>query len=148
MMLDRIDVHCSWVSSSVLKLLPADVPDVPGGEIIREPGMGVFCDNAIDILTPLYPQPSPEAKARTVRTAMAKLNSFGLVGMHDAGASPTTLNMYADMAGSEDWTLRVYSMLECDKRNTFCPDDAVKVARDDGFFTVKSVKLFAGSRSP
>lgn len=145
MMLDRIDVHCSWVSQPVLDLLPADVPDIPGGEVVRDPGMGVFCDNAMDLIMELWPQPGRETKAVMVRSAMASLNSFGIVGMHDAGATPGTLRLYEDMADSEDWTVRVYSMLECDRRNTFCPDDAVKLDRPDGFFTVGSIKLFAGT---
>ncbi|KAJ0321621.1 hypothetical protein Brms1b_002648 [Colletotrichum noveboracense] len=142
-MLDRIDVHCAWVSQAVLDLLPADIPDVPGGEIVREPGMGVFCDNAMDLVTNLWPKPGPEKKRAFVSAAMAKLNEVGLVGMHDAGVFPDQLDLYADMAQTEDWTVRVYAMLECAQRNTFCPDDAARVLRKDDWFSVKSVKLFA-----
>lgn len=143
-MLDRIDVHCTWVSRPVLALLPPSLPDsVPGGEIVRDPGMGVFCDNAMDIVTRLWPRPSDEQKAAQVRTAMRKLNEVGLVGMHDAGATPGNVMLYSDLADSEDWTVRVYGMLECDKRNHYCPEDAVQVTRDDAKFTVRSVKLFA-----
>lgn len=143
-MLDRIDVHCAWVSKPVLDLLPSEIPDVPGGEVIRDPGLGVFCDNAMDMLMEIRPKPGKEAKAQAVKTAMAKLNEVGLVGMHDAGATPENQGLYAELADSDDWTVRVYSMMECEKRNTFCPDAAVKVARDDARFTVRSVKLFAG----
>ncbi|KAI5462517.1 amidohydrolase family-domain-containing protein [Mariannaea sp. PMI_226] len=143
-MLDRIDVHCTWVSQPVLDLLPADLPDVvPGGEIIREPGMGVFCDNAMDLVMQLWPKPGPDVKARHVKSAMQKLNEVGLVGMHDAGATPGTLDLYSELASSDDWTLRVYSMLECDQRNAYCPDEAIKVSREDHRFSVRSVKLFA-----
>lgn len=48
-MLDRVDVHCIWVSQAVLNLLPDPISDVDGGEVVREPGMGVFCDNAVSI---------------------------------------------------------------------------------------------------
>lgn len=144
MMLDRIDVHCTWVSQAVLDLLPSDIPDVPGGEIIREPGMGVFCDNAMELVSNLWPKPSPEMRAKDAKAAIKALNEVGLVGMHDAGATPETLNMYAELADDEDWTLRVYSMLECPVRNTYCPDEAVKHSREDHRFTVRSVKLFAG----
>lgn len=146
MMLDRIDVHCTWVSQSVLSLLPPDLPDmIPGGEIVRDPGPGVFCDNAMDLVVPLYPQPGAAVKARQVRSAMHALNAVGLVGMHDAGATPKTLSLYADLAeaGDDEWTLRVYSMFECDARNAYCPDDAVKVFRPDARLAVRSVKLFA-----
>ena len=49
-MLDRVDVHCIWVSQPVLDLLPDSIPDVEGGEVVREPGMSVFCDNAVGFL--------------------------------------------------------------------------------------------------
>ncbi|KAF5025207.1 hypothetical protein F66182_2673 [Fusarium sp. NRRL 66182] len=145
LMLDRIDVHCTWVSQPVLDLLPPDLPEaVPGGEIIRDPGMGVFCDNAMDLVTPIRPQQGRDFKARTVKTAMKRLNEVGLVGMHDAGATPDTLTLYNDLSSDEnDWTLRVYAMLECPQRNSYCPEEAVKFARDDDRFAVQSVKLFA-----
>lgn len=144
-MLDRIDVHCTWVSPSVLQLLPPLPPSVPGGEIIREPGPGVFCDNAMDLVLPLWPRPTREAQARQVRSAMAALNEVGLVGMHDAGETRSTLELYRDMASNDDeWTVRVYGMVECEKRNTFCPEEAAAVAGESDFLTVRSVKLFAG----
>ncbi|KAM0287524.1 hypothetical protein ACHAQH_000478 [Verticillium albo-atrum] len=144
-MLDRIDVHCSWVSQAVLDLLPADIPDISGGDIIREPGMGVFCDNAMDMLYAIFPAPSREKKRAFVTTAMAKLNEVGLVGMHDAGVFPEHLDLYADMAASssDDWTVRVYAMLECAQRNTYCPEAAAKVSRESDLLSVRSVKLFA-----
>jgi hypothetical protein len=50
-MLDRVDVHCVLVSETVLELLPNPLPEAPpGGEIIRDPGVGVFCDNAMDAI--------------------------------------------------------------------------------------------------
>ncbi|KAM0344582.1 hypothetical protein ACHAPU_007356 [Fusarium lateritium] len=144
LMLDRIDVHCTWVSQPVLDLLPEHLPEVvPGGEIIRDPGMGVFCDNAMDLVTAVWPKPSREFKALTVRTAMKRLNEVGLVGMHDAGSTPDTLTIYNELSSGDDWTLRVYAMLECPQRNSYCPDEAVKFARDDDRFAVQSVKLFA-----
>lgn len=144
MMLDRIDIHCSWVSQAVLDLLPPDIPDIPGGEVVRDPGMGVFCDNAMDLVTERWPRPGQDVQARAIKTAMAKLNEVGIVGMHDAGATPSTLRMYSDLAQSEDdWTIRVFSMLECDVRNTFCPNEAVWSAEGNTRFAVRSVKLFA-----
>lgn len=147
-MLDRVDVHCIWVSRAVLDLLPADLPDVPGGEIVREPGMGVFCDNAMDLVTPLWPKPSAARKREFVASAMRELHKVGLVGMHDAGVLPQDIAMYDEMSRSDDWTLRVYAMIECRERNSFCPEEAAKVSREDGMLSVRSVKLFAGMAEP
>ncbi|KAB5571877.1 amidohydrolase family-domain-containing protein [Coniochaeta sp. 2T2.1] len=144
-MLDRVDVHCIWVSRAVLNLLPEDIPDVPGGEIVRHPGMGVFCDNAMDVVMTVWPRPGPEKKKEFVRSAMKDLHSVGLVGMHDAGVMPDDLKLYEEMASSDEegWSLRVYAMIECNERNSFCPDDVKKVELDNGMLSIRSVKLFA-----
>lgn len=150
-MLDRVDVHCTWVSQAVLDLLPEEIPDVPGGEIIRTPGMGVFCDNAMDIVMSLWPRPTPAKKKEFVKSAMRELHKVGLVGMHDAGVFPRDVALYDEMSSSsreDEWTLRVYAMLECAERNTFCPEEDVVrrkgIEHPGGMFTVRSVKLFAG----
>ncbi|KAL0469939.1 amidohydrolase family domain-containing protein [Neurospora intermedia] len=147
-MLDRVDVHCTWVSQAILNLIPAEsLPEeVPGGEIIREPGLGVFCDNAIDIVTSLWPKPDAERKKTFLKTAMKELHKVGLVGMNDAGVTPTDLKVYDEASRNEDWwTLRVYAMIECGERNVFCPleADSVRTQHEDGMLTIRSVKLFA-----
>ncbi|KAF2759553.1 amidohydrolase [Pseudovirgaria hyperparasitica] len=143
-MLDRIDVHCIWVSQAVLDLLPKPMPEyVEGGEIVREPGLGVFCDNAMDIVRAMWPKPSGQTKKKWVGSAMRSLNELGIVGVHDAGVMPGQLKMYEELAGGEEWTVRVYAMLECAARNTFCADDARTVKKADGMLVAQSVKLFA-----
>ncbi|KAI1500770.1 amidohydrolase family-domain-containing protein [Biscogniauxia marginata] len=142
-MLDRVDVHCIWVSQAVLNLLPDLIPDIPGGEIVRDPGMGVFCDNAMDMVMALWPKPDNEKKQKFVKSAMGKLNEVGLVGIHDAGATPGNLQLFRDLAGGDDWTVRVYTMVECYERNTFCPDEVERYNSPDGFLSIQSVKLFA-----
>jgi predicted amidohydrolase YtcJ len=150
-MLDRVDVHCIWVSSPVLSLLPTPFPVVPGGEIITDPGPGVFCDNAMDIVLEHWPKPTREKKIGFIKNAMNELNKVGLVGMADAGVTPGDLSLYEDLAEKAsddregDWTVRVYAMIECDKRNTFCPEQAPWIERADGMLSVKSVKLFGGA---
>jgi predicted amidohydrolase YtcJ len=145
-MLDRVDVHCIWVSQPVLSLLPDSIPDVPGGEIVRSPGMGVFCDNAMDMIMSLWPKPDDKKKEKFIKSAMRKLNEVGLVGMHDAGVTPGNLKLFRNLAGGEDWTVRVYAMIECYERNTFCGDEVDKFIHPGGFLNIQSVKLFAGMR--
>jgi predicted amidohydrolase YtcJ len=140
-MLDRVDVHCIWVSDAVLALLPTPLPDVPGGEI---PARGVFCDNAMDIVLKYYPQPTKERKIKFIKDAMFELNKLGIVGMHDAGVFPHELKLYGELVEDDDWTVRINAMIECESRNTFCPDDAHKMETDNGKLQVKSVKLFGG----
>jgi predicted amidohydrolase YtcJ len=144
-MLDRVDVHCIWISEKVLSLLPSPLPDVPGGEI---PAKGVFCDNAIAIVTKYYPQPSKERKSQFIKDAMFDLNKFGIVGIHDAGVFPDELELYKELVDEPDWTVRVNAMAECHTRNTFCPDDISQISTDSGMLHMRSVKLFGGMCLP
>lgn len=141
-MLYRVDAHCIWVSESVLGLLPDPIPEVPGGEVI---GRGVLCDAAMDLVLNFLPKPSEAKVSGQIKTAMKALNQVGLVGVHEAGVTPSHMRLYQDMADSEDWTVRIYAMYECEVRNTFCPDDAFKVEREDGKLIARSVKLFSGT---
>jgi predicted amidohydrolase YtcJ len=143
-MLYRVDSHCIWVSKAVLQLLPSQLPQVPGGEIIGE---GVFCDNAMDLVLKHAPKPDKAQLASYLKSAMKMLNSVGLVGVHEAGVTPSSLSIYEELVNTDDWTVRIYAMFECAKRNTFCPKDARKIDREDGLLIVNSVKLFAGTLS-
>lgn len=140
-MLDRVDVHCIWVSENVLSLLPNPLPQVPGGDI---PAKGVFCDNAMEIVMKYYPKPSKERRTKFIKDAMYELSKLGIVGMHDAGVFPSELKLYEELSMDEDWTVRVNAMVECQTRNTFCPGDVEKISKPNGKFHVQSVKLFAG----
>jgi predicted amidohydrolase YtcJ len=141
-MLDRVDVHCIWVSNKVLSLLPSNIGDVPGGEI---PAKGIFCDNAMDIVLKHYPKPDKARKTKFVKDAMHELNKFGIVGMHDAGVTPTDLRLYEELSTDGDWNVRVNAMIECEDRNTFCPEAVEQVSTPNGMFQVRSVKLFGGT---
>jgi predicted amidohydrolase YtcJ len=140
-MLDRIDVHCIWVSEKVLSLLPSPLPEIPGGDI---PAKGIFCDNAMEIVLKHYPKPSKERRTRWIKDAMFELNKLGIVGMHDAGVFPSELSLYQELVNDDDWNVRVNAMIECETRNTHCPADAIKIEAPNGKLHIRSVKLFAG----
>jgi predicted amidohydrolase YtcJ len=106
--------------------------------------VGVFCDNAMEVVMSVWPQPDKAAGKKFIKSAMAKLNEVGLVGVHDAGATPRTLELFKELAGGEDWTVRVYTMVECYERNSVCSDKVEKFVSKDGFLSIVSVKLFAG----
>ncbi|TAQ86172.1 hypothetical protein B7494_g5503 [Chlorociboria aeruginascens] len=152
MMLDRVDVHCVWTSNAVLELLPTPLPEAPpGGVVVTEPGPGVFCDNAMDILIyPLAPKPDVQQKMRWVRTAMSELNRLGIVGMSDAGMRPDDIRILESMARNGELTTRIRVMLECAERNAFCPEEiqglklleSSKGMRDETLL-FGGVKLFA-----
>jgi hypothetical protein len=140
-MLYRVDVHCIWVSNVVLDLLPDPIPEVPGGEVI---GKGVFCDNAMDVVLKHAPKADQARLTSYLKSAMKELNRVGIVGVHEAGVTPSNLKLYNHLADTENWTVRIYAMLECQTRNTYCPNDAAKINREDGRLMMRSVKLFGG----
>ena len=140
-MLDRVDVHCIWVSDKVLSLLPTEIGGIPGGEI---PARGIFCDNAMEIVLEHYPKPDKSRKTKFIKDAMRDLNKLGIVGMHDAGVTPSNLQFYEHLSTGEEWTVRVNAMIECEVRNTFCPKSVRHITTPDGKFQVRSVKLFGG----
>jgi len=78
----------------VLDLLPNPFPVVPGGEVITNPGVGVFCDNAMDPVFDVWPRPGPAEKVGFLEDAMKSLHSFGIVGAHDAGVLPIDVEIF------------------------------------------------------
>ncbi|KAH8815530.1 amidohydrolase family-domain-containing protein [Xylogone sp. PMI_703] len=125
MMLDRVDVHCVWVSTPVLSLMPTPLPESPpGGVVVTDPGPGVFCDNAMDeIIFPLAPKPSISQRTRWFKLAMEELNKVGIVGVGDAGMRPADVQILESLALNGELTTRISVMLECKERNTFCPEE-------------------------
>jgi predicted amidohydrolase YtcJ len=72
-----------------------DLPnELPGGEIIRNPGMGVLCDAAATLVENISPNKKDEEIESMFKSAMKDLNSVGLVGVHEASVFPRTLNIY------------------------------------------------------
>ncbi|KAK0112082.1 hypothetical protein ONS96_001341 [Cadophora gregata f. sp. sojae] len=128
-MLDRVDVHCVLTSPKVLELLPDPLPEAPpGGVVVTDPGPGVFCDNAMDVIVyPIAPKPGIEQKTRWFKTALAELNKVGIIGVGDAGMRPDDVSILEGLAEKGELTLRINVMLECAERNTYCPDETKRL---------------------
>ncbi|KAJ8058606.1 hypothetical protein OCU04_012783 [Sclerotinia nivalis] len=150
-MLDRVDIHCVWTSEKVLSLLSDPLPEAPpGGEVITNPGPGVFCDNAMDnIIYPLAPKPDIPQKVRWLKTAMGELNKVGITAMSDAGMRMEDVKILQDLARRDELSVRIRVMAECEERNTYCHQDlrTVKVMRDGSgggdMLLFGGIKLFA-----
>lgn len=84
----------SLTSDSVLDLLKPLPSEIPGGEIIRDPGLGVFCDAAATLVEKISPNKTEEELTTMFKTAIRDLNSVGLVGVHDAGVTPRNIKLY------------------------------------------------------
>ena len=79
---------------SVLQLLEPLPDDIPGGEIIRDPGIGVLCDTGLTLVENISPPKSEEDRAAILRHALKDLAAQGLVGVHDASVFPENLALY------------------------------------------------------
>jgi len=143
----------------VLQLLEPLPNEIPGGEIITDPGMGVLCDAALILVEKISPPRTEEDRAATLRLALKDLNSQGLVGVHDASVFPENLALYKKyrhpavlqkrillilrFADAGELTLRIYAMADCPPMNGFCYDQIERLENyGNGFLTVRSVKLF------
>lgn len=89
-----ISSSTSLTSDSVLDLLKPLPSEIPGGEIIRDPGLGVFCDTAATLVENISPNKTEEELTTMFKTAIRDLNSVGLVGVHDAGVTPRNIKLY------------------------------------------------------
>jgi hypothetical protein len=85
---DEVDVD------SVLDLLKPLPSEIPGGEIVRDPGLGVLCDTASTLVENISPNKTEEESVAMFKLAMKDLNSVGLVGVHEAGVFPQYIKLY------------------------------------------------------
>ena len=124
-LLDRVDLHCVWTSQKVLDLLSDPLPEAPpGGVVVTDPGPGVFCDDAMDvIIDPLAPKADIAQKTRWFQSAMTSLNEVGITGVGNAGMRADDVSVLENMAEKGELSMRINVMLECAERNTFCPEE-------------------------
>jgi predicted amidohydrolase YtcJ len=87
----RLDGHMALANGAALKAagVTKDTEDVEGGTIIRydngEP-TGIFKDNAMDLVYPAIPDPSPEMTDRALDAAMKYVNEQGVTSVHHVGS--------------------------------------------------------------
>jgi predicted amidohydrolase YtcJ len=146
--LTRIDGHAGLANAAALKAanVTAQTRDPSGGHIERAADgspAGVFVDNAQDLMYRVIPNPTREEVTNDVRAAIAEAQKWGLVGVHDAGASDQTLQIYEELAKAGALNFRMYAMIS---------DDSATIAKwfargplvggYDNTLWVRSVKLY------
>ncbi|HET7275448.1 MAG TPA: amidohydrolase, partial [Longimicrobiaceae bacterium] len=72
---------------------------------------GVFVDNAQGLVGRHVPDATEEQTREAILAAIAEANRWGLTGIHDAGASRETIDIYEDLARSGQYNLRNYVMV-------------------------------------
>ncbi len=146
--LRRVDGHAAWVNRAALDLagINRDSADPPGGRILRDPQghpTGVLVDNAIELVRPLIPQPTPAQRREWAKTALLECHCYGLTGVHDAGVDEQTLAIYQELQSAGELTLRIYALLD-DADSTFLDAQLKKGPQVlEEHLVVRAVKLYA-----
>ena len=147
--LSRIDGHAILVNDVALKEagITAATRDPEGGRIERNADRsptGVFVDNAENLVDRVIPASTREQTRAAILAAIAEANKWGLIGIHDAGASRRTIEIYESLAREGRYNLRNYVLVSGDSasiRHNFALGP--RSALYDGRLWVRSVKLYA-----
>ena len=147
-MLTRVDGHAVLVNAAAMRLanLTRSTASPAGGEILKsdagEP-IGVLVDNAENIVARVIPAPTRAQMKEMIKSAIVEMHRWGLTGVHDAGASATTLELYEELGRENALNIRLYAMIS-DHAPTL---DAwfrrgPLVGAFDGTLWVRSLKLY------
>lgn len=114
--MSRVDGHASWVNSAALKIagITAATPDPQGGQIVKDAAgqpTGVLVDTAQDLVSEHIPAATDAEKKRALLAALNECASLGMTGVHDAGISGHTYDLYRELAAAGQLPIRVYAML-------------------------------------
>jgi hypothetical protein len=115
--LTRVDGHAVWVNSLVMALAKIDstTPDPPGGKIVRDRQgrpIGVFIDNAVDMIQAVFPPPSIEERTAAVRRAVDECLKYGLTEVHDMGVDLEGIEIYKKLIAAHEFPFRVYVAIQ------------------------------------
>ena len=114
--LRRIDGHAGWANGKAMQIagIDNDTPDPVGGKIVRDASgsaTGILVDNAMDLMGTHIPVPDKDQIREAYRTAMRKLVSLGMTGVHDAGINTQEAEVYMSMADDGELDMRIYAMV-------------------------------------
>src|SRR5687768_8402954 len=114
--LERVDGHAAIANARAMQAanLSATATDPAGGRIERMAGgapSGVFVDDAMGLVAQAIP-PLTRAEVRSATVAaIREANKWGLTGIHDAGVSRETIDVYESLAAEGKYDLRNYVMI-------------------------------------
>ena len=147
--LTRIDGHALLANAMALRAagVTAATRDPDGGRIERNADgspAGVFVDNAQGLVSRSIPAATPAQTRQAIIAAIAEANKWGLIGIHDAGASRRTIDIYESLAREGRYNLRNYVMVSGDSANVrYYLGLGPRSAMYNGRIWVRSFKLYS-----
>jgi predicted amidohydrolase YtcJ len=146
--LTRVDGHAALANAMAMQRagLTRETRDPTGGAIERDADgdpTGVLIDNAMGLVGRSVPAATRAQTKDAIRAAIAEMHRWGLTGVHDAGASPTVLELYEELGREQALNIRLYAMIS---------DNAQAIEAwfrrgpqaglHDGMLWVRSIKLY------
>lgn len=147
--LTRIDGHAVLANAMAMRAagVSASTRDPDGGRIERASDnspAGVFVDNAMSLIGRAIPNSTQAQTREAILAAVAEANKWGLIGIHDTGASRRTIDIYESLAREGRYNLRNYVMVSGDSADvTHYFSVGPRSALYDGHLWVRSIKLYA-----
>ena len=148
-LLTRVDGHAGLVNMAAMKLanLSAATKDPDGGRLLRDAQgapSGVLVDHAQALVSSKVPELTTAELRSALTDAIGVMHRWGLTGMHDAGASRRTIDLYEQMAQGNALTLRLYVMIGDDSAALrHYLQVGPRSALYDGHLWVRAIKLYA-----
>src|SRR5947207_13296037 len=150
----RLDGHMALANAAAMRAakITSATRDPVGGEIPRdargEP-IGIFKDNAEDLIEAAIPAPSAEQQDSAVARALAHAASLGVTATGNMSASWANLAAYKRMERAGRMTVRVFLYLPIDQWHAVA--DSVRNGAGDDWVRIGGVKGYmdgsAGSRT-
>ncbi len=145
----RIDGHAALANARAMAAagITDSTRDRAGGLIVRDANnapTGVFVDNAQSLVARVVPEMSAAESREAVLAAVDEMHRWGLVGIHDAGESRRTIDLFESLAKAGAFDLRAYVMIGDDSAAIehyfrIGPQSALY----DGRLWIRSIKLYA-----
>jgi predicted amidohydrolase YtcJ len=110
--LNRLDGHMALCNSLALRLahIDRDTPEVPGGEIVRDPATGeptgILKDAAADIVYGVFPPPTQAQLRRRAETSLGAAAAKGVTTVHDVSGE-AGIEVYQDLLKEGKLTTRI-----------------------------------------
>lgn len=147
-MLTRVDGHAGIANAAAMRSanLTRATRSPAGGEIIKDAQgnpSGVLIDNAQRLVSAVIPPASRAQVKEMLEDAIAEMHRWGLTGVHDAGASAQTLELYEELGREGKLNIRLYAMI-----SDHAPTIEAWFRRGplvggyDGTLWVRSIKLY------